>query len=161
MSENRPSRDVRPIAGEPVLLLAASWNQQVVGRLLDGCQQRLRELQAEVVVERVPGTYELPTAASWAAASGRCAAVVAIGCVVRGETPHFELVANECARGLMEVSLRTHVPVIFGVLAVENEEQALARAGGSHGHAGVDAAEAAARMIRLRPRLALQSPPDA
>src|SRR5690606_38954692 len=112
-----------------------------------------QELGATVDVHRVPGAFEIPTAAKWLAEAGGHAAVICLGCVIRGDTPHFEYVAGNCAGGVMRVSLETGVPVIFGVLTVESEQQAIARTGGGHGHAGIAAADAAAEMVALRQTL--------
>ena len=140
-------------AGARVAVVAARWNGPIVERLLEGCVRRLAELGAEAAVARVPGAFELPTAAKWLAADRRTVAVICLGCVIRGETPHFEYGAGECARGVMRVSLDSSVPIIFGVLTVENEQQAIARSGGGHGHAGIAAADAAAEMVALRQSL--------
>ena len=154
MSQARPDADVPFFAdGDRVAIAASSWNEQIVGELLRGCDARLRELGAAVDVVRVPGAYELPTAATWLAECGQFAAVVCLGCVIRGDTPHFDYVAGECARGLTDVALKTGVPTLFGVLTVNTEQQALDRAGGSHGHAGVAAADAAAQMVAVRRRI--------
>ena len=102
----------------------------------------------------VPGAFELPLAAKYAAESGRYAGVVCLGAVIRGETSHYDHVCNEAARGILEVSLRTGVPCGFGVLTVENMDQALARTGGGKRHQGRDAAEAVLRMAALRAELA-------
>ena len=102
---------------------------------------------------RVPGAWELPVAARALAAAGRHAALVALGCVVRGDTRHYEQVADGCAEGLMRVALDTGVPVINGVLAVERFEDAEARAGGSHGNKGEEAALVAIEMADLLEKL--------
>ena len=136
--------------GTHLAVVASRWNAPIVERLLEGCTRRLAELGASFEVYRVPGAFELPTAAKWLAEDARNAAVICLGCVIRGETPHFEYVAGECARGVMRVSLDTGVPVIFGVLTVETEQQAIARTGEGHGHAGVAAADAAAEMVGVR-----------
>jgi 6,7-dimethyl-8-ribityllumazine synthase len=136
--------------GMRIAVVASRWNGPIVERLLEGCTRRLQELGARLEVYRVPGAFELPTAAKWLAEDDANAAVICLGCVIRGETPHFEYVAGECARGVMRVSLDTGMPVIFGVLTVETEQQAIARTGEGHGHAGVAAADAAAEMIALR-----------
>ena len=136
--------------GARVAVVASHWNGPIVERLLEGCTRRLQELRGQAQVFRVPGAFELPTAASWLAAEGGYAAIICLGCVIRGETPHFEYVAGECARGVMRVSLDSGLPVIFGVLTVETEQQAIARTGEGHGHAGVAAADAAAEMAALR-----------
>lgn len=137
-------------------IVAAGWNEDIVSRLLDGARSALRERGAadgDVVVWRVPGSFELPTAALWAAlAEPAFDAVIALGCIVRGETEHFRLVADGASQGLMRVALDTGVPVLNGVLAVENLEQALARCGGAHGHVGAEAAIGAVTMARLKPR---------
>ena len=98
---------------------------------------------ARIDVIWVPGAFELPVAAETAAVSGRYAAIVALGCVIRGETPHFDIVAGESARGLANVALAHRLPVGFGVLATESLEQARERAGGGAGNKGYEAAEAA------------------
>ena len=136
-----------------VAVAAARWNGPIVERLLEGCVRRLAELGAETAVVRVPGAFELPTAARWLVEDPANTAVICLGCVIRGETPHFEYVAGECAGGVMRVSLDSGIPVIFGVLTVDNEQQAIARSGGGHGHAGIAAADAAAEMVALRQSL--------
>ena len=103
----------------------------------------------------VPGAYELPLAAKYCADSGSYAGVAALGAVIRGETTHYDYVCGECARGLMDVQLRTGVPCAFGVLTVENLDQALARAGGGKRDQGRHAAEAVLAMVALRTSLGL------
>ena len=135
-----------------VAIVAARFNAHLVDELLAGCLRRLAALGIggnRVDVHRVPGAFELPLAAKALAQSGRFAAVVCLGAVVRGDTPHFDFVAGECARGIAAVSLSEMLPVIFGVLTTNTEQQALDRIGGSHGHAGERAAEAAVEMIGL------------
>src|SRR5205814_437637 len=114
--------------------------------LLAGCVRRLMELGVEddrIEVYRVPGAFELPVAAQVLAESGEYNAVICLGCVIRGDTPHFDYVAGEAARGIQDVAIRNSLPVIFGVLTTETEQQARDRIGGAHGHAGERAAEAA------------------
>jgi 6,7-dimethyl-8-ribityllumazine synthase len=128
-----------------VAIVAARFNAHIVDRLVDGARAELARhglAERDVQVLRVAGAWELPLAAQAEARRG-AAAVIALGCVVRGETGHYEVIVNESARGLMDVMLATGVPVANGVLAVESEEQALARAGGAHGNKGQEAAEAA------------------
>lgn len=139
-----------------IAIAAARFNEKIVDELLAGCLRRLAELgigEDRIDVERVPGAFELPLAAQLLARSGRFAAVICLGAVVRGETPHFEYVAGECARGLRQVSLGESLPVILGVLTTNTEQQAWDRCGGKHGHAGVRAAEAALEMIALQARV--------
>ena len=135
-----------------VAVAAARFNAPIVDELLAGCLRRLKELglpEDRVEVHRVPGAFELPLAAQALARTRRFAAVICLGCVIRGDTPHFDYVAGECARGIQKVSLAEHLPVVFGVLTTNTEEQARQRAGGVHGHAGERAADAAAEMIAL------------
>ena len=131
-------------------IAAARFNQKLVDELLAGCQRRLKELgvdEGRVEVYRVPGAFELPLVAKVMAQTKRFKAVVCLGAVVKGETPHFDYVAGECAAGIAQVSLSERVPVIFGVLTTNTEQQAWDRCGGKHGHAGERAAEAALEMI--------------
>jgi len=129
-----------------VAVVVSRFNELVTARLLDGALACLREHQvadSRVDVIWVPGAFELPVAAEVAAASHRYAAIVALGCVVRGETPHFEYVAGEATRGLGAVARTHQLPVGFGVLTTDTLDQALARAGGAAGNKGHEAAEAA------------------
>jgi len=135
-----------------VAVVAASWHEQVMDGLLAGARRALRESGAGWTEVRVPGSFELPVAAARAAAGG-ADAVVALGVVIRGGTPHFEYVCSAATSGLTDVSVRTGVPVGFGVLTCDDEAQALDRAGlpGSHEDKGAEAAEAAvATAVTLR-----------
>ncbi len=138
--------------GVRVAVVAARFNAHIVDELLAGCLRRLKQMglaDGAVDVHRVPGAFELPVAAKILAQTGKYGAVVCLGCVIRGDTPHFDYVAGECARGIQQVALSESLPVIFGVLTTNTEDQALARIGGSHGHAGERAAQAAAEMVAL------------
>lgn len=139
--------------GLKVVVVAASWHTVVMDGLLAGAQRALDEARVDdVTIVRVPGTFELPVAAQVAAENG-ADAVVALGVVIRGGTPHFEYVCQGATLGLTDVGIRTGVPVGFGVLTCDNEEQALDRAGleGSHEDKGAEAAEAAvATVVALR-----------
>jgi 6,7-dimethyl-8-ribityllumazine synthase len=135
-----------------IAVIAARFNADFVDELLAGCQRRLAELKvsaANVSVYRVPGAFELPVAAQSAARTGRFAAIICLGCVIRGETPHFDYVAGEAAHGIQQVAISTGLPVIFGVLTTNNADQARDRLGGAHGHAGERAADAAVEMIAV------------
>ena len=137
-------------AGMRIAIVAARFNGQIVELLLDGARACLAEhgvAPDAVQILWVPGAFELPLAADRAARTGRFEAVVCLGVVVRGETPHFDFVAGEAARGIQEVALRTGVPVSFGVLTTETVDQALERAGGEQGNKGWDAALAALEMV--------------
>ena len=156
MSTARPAPIAAPPPNARFALVAARFNEHLVNGLIDGCRGRLLELGVEeghLTLHRVPGAFELPTAAKWLAESAHFAAVICLGAVVRGDTPHFDFVAGECARGCQSVSLSTGVPIIFGVLTTNTEQQALDRLGGPHGHAGISAADAAVEMAALRARL--------
>lgn len=142
-----------------VCVVVSRWNEFITGKLHTGAVATLHERglrEADVTTAWVPGAFEVPTAAKWAAESGRFDAVVCLGAVIRGETAHFEYVAGGAAEGIRAVSLATGVPVIFGVLTVDNVEQALARTGGKDGHKGSESALAAIEMVSLR-RLMAQS----
>jgi len=140
-------------AGRRFAVVAARWNETLVRRLVDAAVDTLRRQganEADVELTWVPGSLELPLAASWAAGSGRYDAVLAFGVVIRGETEHFRLVADGAAQGLLRVALDTGVPVLNGVLAVHDLAQAEARAGGSRGNTGAQTALAAVAMADLR-----------
>ncbi len=135
-----------------VAILVSRYNELITSRLLEGALQCCREAgvsRDDVDVMWVPGAFELPVSAAAAAGTGRYTCVVALGAVIRGDTPHFEYVAGEAARGLNDVALRSGVPVGFGVLTVESMQQALDRAGGSAGNKGHEAAAAALQAADL------------
>jgi 6,7-dimethyl-8-ribityllumazine synthase len=142
-----------------VAVACARFNGQVTKRLLDGAEEALDRLgvaSAESggrLVCLVPGAFELPLAARWLLDGGRADAVVALGCVIRGETSHYDFVAGECAAGLQRVQLETGRPVAFGVLTTENLEQALARSGGELGNKGSEAVETVIEMLNISRQL--------
>jgi 6,7-dimethyl-8-ribityllumazine synthase len=137
-------------AGQAVAIVAARFNASVTERLVQGATTALAARGVtEIELAWVPGAFEIPLVAQRFAASGRFAAVICLGAVIRGDTAHFELVAGEAARGVAQVSLRTGVPCIFEILATEDLAQAEARAGGTHGNKGWEAAEAALEMAGL------------
>ncbi len=131
-------------SGLRVAVVAARYHEGVVARLIEGAGTELLRRGCEVVgVERVPGAFEIPVVVQRIAASGRVDAVVALGCVVRGETPHFDHVCTAVTLGCEAVARTTGVPVGFGVLTVDDLAQAEARAGGAQGDKGAEAAQAA------------------
>jgi len=143
-------------AGGRVVVAVARFNEAVSRRLLDGASAMLAEHgygHDRVDVMWVAGAFELPVALDRALASGRYDLAVALGAIVRGETPHFDVLAHETTRGLGAVALRRSIPVGFGVLTCDTLEQALARAGGSAGNKGAEAAEAAVATRRALERL--------
>jgi len=144
------------VRGRRVAVVAARFNDFIVASLLKGAVAAWVERGGhaeDLLVARVPGAFELPVVARKLALDSRYAAVVALGCVIRGDTPHFDYVAGECARGLQLAGLESGKPVIFGVLTVETVEQALERAATSAGNKGGEAMLAALEMADLMARL--------
>jgi 6,7-dimethyl-8-ribityllumazine synthase len=131
-------------------IIVARFNSSITAKLLEGAQEALQKAGASGhEVFHVPGAFELPLAAMKLARRGGFNGIVALGAIVRGDTPHFDYVAAETSRGLMRVSLDTGIPVAFGVLTTDTMEQAEARAGGSAGNKGFDAAMTAVEMARF------------
>jgi 6,7-dimethyl-8-ribityllumazine synthase len=128
--------------------------EDLARRLVHGAQRVFAEAGASLEVHEVPGAFELPLAAKYCAESGRYAGVACLGAVIRGETDHYEYVCAETARGIQDVQLRTGVPCAFGVLTVENMEQALARTGGGKRDQGEHAAQAVMALAAMRAELA-------
>ena len=144
-------------AGLRLAVVVARFNAHVTSKLYDGCREEFgaRGLDLATLTEvEVPGCFELPIVAKQLAASGRFDAVVCLGAVIRGDTPHFEFVSSETASGLQRAALDTGVPIIFGVLTTDNEAQAMDRVGGSAGHKGRDAALTAIEMVHTMRRVA-------
>lgn len=144
--------ELRAAPDRRIAIIASRWNPRIVDVLISGAEQALKSngVAADAIdLIRVPGAWEIPVAAARAAAAGRHAALLCIGCVVRGDTRHYEHVADGCAQGLMRVALDYRMPVLNGVLAVERHEDAAARAGGAHGNKGEEIALAALEMIDL------------
>ena len=138
--------------GVKAAVVASRFNETIGRRLVDGaldCLRRHGVAEADTSVVWVPGAFELPAAAMRIASSGEVDAIVCVGAVIRGETAHFDYVAGHAANGIGEVSLRTGVPVTFGVLTTENTGQAMERAGGKAGNKGFEAALAALEMVNL------------
>ncbi len=143
-------------SGMRIAVVTARFNEIVTDRLASGCRDALLRhgVRAEDVHwAEVPGSRELPIACKLLAQSGRYHAIIALGCVIRGETIHFDLVAHETSRGLGQASVETGVPVIFGVLATEDLEQAFDRAGGKMGNAGWNAAVSAIETASVVERI--------
>jgi 6,7-dimethyl-8-ribityllumazine synthase len=135
-------------------IVVGRFYEELADRLVEGARGELEAAGAERLdTFDVPGAYELPLGASYAAESGRYAGVVCLGAVIRGETGHYDYVCAEAARGIQHVQLRTGVPCGFGVLTVDTMEQALARSGGAKRHTGRDAARAVLTMAALREQL--------
>ena len=155
MSQSFSQIKLKPGAarGMDIRIVVAAFNGVHTARLLRSARARLRALGApEPKVDRVPGALELPLAARWAAADGDVDAVLALGCVIRGETSHYDLVCRGALDGLLRAGLDSGVPVLFGVITVENAAQARARCDGGPMDAGRHAAEAAVIMALLKRR---------
>ena len=133
-------------------IIASRFNAVITDALLKGCIDTLRAggvAEKDIMVVRVPGAFEIPFVARRLAAQGECEVLIALGAVIRGETPHFDYIAGQCARGVAEVSADLDVPILFGVLTTETLPQAAARAGGEAGNKGADAARAAIEMVNV------------
>ncbi len=137
-------------------IAVSRFNSSITEKLLEGALEGLRQAGVEednIRVEHVPGAWELPLLARVFALGESFDAVICLGAVIRGDTPHFDYVAGECARGLQQVQVEAGCPVVFGVLTTDNMQQALERVGGAHGHKGRDAAMTAIEMALLLSRL--------
>ncbi len=146
----------KPIAGYRFALVVSRFNNTVTKKLLEGalrCLKQHRVSKKNVQVFYCPGAFELPQVANQLAFCNEWDAIICLGAVVRGETPHFEYVSSEAARGIQNVALWHALPVVFGVLTTDTLEQALERAGGRHGNKGWDAALAAIEMVDVFNRL--------
>ncbi len=133
-------------------ILASRWNDLIVSRLIGGAQDALLRLGAradQITQVRVPGSFEIPLAVRKLAESGRYDAIICVGAVIRGETPHFDYIAAEVTKGIAQVSLSTGVPVAYGIITAETVEQAINRAGVKAGNKGFEAAMSAVEMARL------------
>ena len=143
--------------GKRFAIVAAQFHDQLTRPLVDGALEVLRAAgvaERDITIVWVPGSFELPVAALRLAQSRRCDGIICLGVVIRGETPHFEHVAGEAARGIAEVGRSTGIPTIFGVVTAESIAQAVERAGGRHGNRGADAAKTALAMADVLTQLA-------
>jgi 6,7-dimethyl-8-ribityllumazine synthase len=139
-------------SGMRIAIVAARFNDHVTKPLLEGAIDTLRDLGLDdVPVWWVPGAFEIPLVAQRLAPG--CHAVICLGAVIRGDTPHFDYVAGECAAGIQRVALDTGTPVVFGVLTIDTLDQAVERIGGSEGHKGAEAARTAVEMVSLLRKL--------
>lgn len=133
-------------------ILASRWNDLIVSRLIGGAQDALLRLGAredQIMLVRVPGSFEIPLAVKKLAVSGRYDAIICVGAVIRGETPHFDYIAGEVTKGIAQVSLETGVPVSYGLITADTVEQAINRAGVKSGNKGFEAALSAVEMANL------------
>lgn len=140
------------VSGKTFAILVSEWNEQITAQLAEGALATLRKhgVSSERIVQHpVPGSFELPLAAQKMATQPRIDAVICLGCVIQGETPHFDYVCQAVALGIKDVGLKYDKPVIFGVLTTDNQAQAEDRAGGKHGNKGDEAAMTAIKMLRF------------
>ena len=133
-------------------IVVSEWNDHITDSLLNGAKESLLEhgvLEENILVKYVPGSFELPLGAKWMLEETNVNAVICIGCIIQGETRHFDFIAQAVADGIMKVGLEYSTPVIFSVLTCNNMEQAEDRAGGKHGNKGVEGAISALKMLSL------------
>ena len=152
MSEFRPSEKIFDIVEARVAVIAARWNGEITDGLLSGAIKALTRhgiAQSNIEIFRVPGAFELPLASQRAARTGRFCAVICLGCVIRGDTPHFDYVCSETTRGIGQVSLNENLPVAFGLLTTDNLEQSLERSGDNSENKGEEAALTALEMLTM------------
>jgi 6,7-dimethyl-8-ribityllumazine synthase len=150
--KSAPRAGLASAKGFRFAIVASRWNDSLVSRLIDGALDALAELSVDedtVEVFRVPGAFEIPLCALKAAESGKFDAVICLGVIIRGQTPHFEYIAAEVARGIGEAGMKTGVPLLFGIITAENVEQANDRAGEKLGNKGFEAATAAVELVNL------------
>ena len=136
-----------------VAIVVAEWNNEITYAMMNGAIDFLISKGVKekfIEVHKVPGSFELPLGAQFCAAKKNIDAVIALGCIIQGETRHFDFICDACANGIMDVSLTFNKPVAFGVLTTENEKQAIERAGGKLGNKGVEAAETILKMLLLQ-----------
>ena len=139
-------------AGFRFAIVASRWNDFISSRLVEGALDALERLgvaEKKVEVYKVPGSFEIPLAALKAAGSGKFDAVICLGTIIRGQTPHFEYIANEVARGIAQAGMSTGVPVVFGIVTADNLDQAIDRAGVKLGNKGFEAATSAVELVNL------------
>ena len=153
MSDNRPISEAPSGKGLRIAVVRAEWNDHITSRLSDSAVRRLKELgvaDKDIETFVVPGAVELTFAAARLTDLDLFDAVIAIGCVIKGDTPHFDFVCRSVTDGITNLNWDSNIPVIFGVLTVDNEEQAIQRtAGGTHGDKGAEAADAALKMAHF------------
>lgn len=149
MSQYTPKSKAANVANAKVAIAAAEWNAHINEKLTASALRRLKEGGADVSVFKVPGAVELTFAANQLTATGLYDAIIVFGTVIRGGTPHFDYVCQSVTQGIATINATSDTPVIFGVLTVDNEQDALDRAGGPCGDKGEEAAEAALKMINF------------
>jgi 6,7-dimethyl-8-ribityllumazine synthase len=150
----KPAR--KPISDIRIAVIVSEWNTKITSSLLEACKSTLLAngiLSENIVVEWVPGSFELPLAAKWLLDNDTVDSVICLGCVIKGETTHNHYISEAVSLNIAALSIEYSLPVIFGVLTTENEQQAVDRSGGSKGNKGEDAALAALKMLALSDRI--------
>jgi 6,7-dimethyl-8-ribityllumazine synthase len=141
------------LGNKKISIVVAEWNEEITEPLFQGAQEALISLglkKQNIVRKNVPGSFELPLAAQWEAEKKDVAAVICLGCVIQGDTPHFDYVCQGVTYGIMKVNLKTNKPVAFGVLTTLNKQQAIDRSGGKLGNKGEEAAVTVVKMLELK-----------
>jgi 6,7-dimethyl-8-ribityllumazine synthase len=152
---SRVHHDSEPITAKEMHfgIVVSKWNSEITEKLLSGAQSTLSEhgaLEKNIVVKWVPGSFEIPLGAQLLANNHKVDAVICLGCVIQGETRHFEFICNAVSSGIMQLNLEYSMPFIFGLLTPNDMQQALDRAGGKHGNKGDEAAITAIKMVEMQ-----------
>ena len=152
-SDQNTSGEIPSGSGMRIGIVVSEWNWDITGALLEGCKSTLLNndvSESDLFIEQVPGSFELPMGARILSSGKKLDAIVCLGCVIKGETKHDEYISQSVANGIMQLGLMLNTPIIFGVLTPNNQEQAQARAGGTLGNKGEEAAVAALRMADMK-----------
>lgn len=144
--------DIPLSKGKRIGISLAMWNEEITGKLYQGATETLIKhgvAKEDIITYRVPGSFELPLGAQWLIENEGVDAAICIGCVIQGETRHFDFICQAVSQGIMDLNIKFSKPVIFGVLTTDNQQQALDRAGGKHGNKGTEASVTALQMLAL------------
>lgn len=137
-------------------IAVSEWNQEITASLAEGAINTLKKYgfsSEDIILKSIPGSFELPLAAKYLIEISKVNAVICLGCVIQGETKHFDYVCSGVTQGIMEINIKTGIPTAFGILTTNNQQQALDRAGGKHGNKGDEAAVAILKMLNLKEEL--------
>jgi 6,7-dimethyl-8-ribityllumazine synthase len=154
-SANKPSARKFSVSNKKIGIVVAQWHNDITDALLKGALDVLKKAgikTTDIVIMQAPGSFELPLAAQWLINDHEASAVLCLGCIIKGETPHFDFISQAAAQGIMNLNLTYNIPVIFGVLTTNTLQQARERSGGKHGNKGADAAVAALEMLENKKR---------
>ncbi len=138
-------------------IVVSEWNNEITGNLANGAVKTLMQhgaLESDITLRYVPGSFELPLAGKWLAETNIFDAIILLGCVIQGETRHFDFICQGVTQGTVDLNLSLNLPFIFGVLTTQNQQQAIDRSGGQHGNKGDEAAVTAIKMVALRSQIA-------